>query len=72
MAVAGVGLFQAFHTEPGTYYGVLTRTPVGTTIFGYLPVVPMTIISALLVIVASLVTPKPGADTIARYFKARA
>jgi SSS family solute:Na+ symporter len=67
-AVTGIGVFQAVHTVPGTYYGFLTRTPAGTTIFGYLPVVPMTLISALLVVVVSLVTPKPGRDTVARYF----
>ena len=58
-AVTGVGLFQAAFPQPGTYFGFLTRTPAGTTIFGYLPVVPMTLVSCLLIWAVSLVTPSP-------------
>ena len=47
---------------------VLTRTPGGTAVFGFMPVVPMVIISALLMIVLSLATAKPKAETIKRYF----
>jgi SSS family solute:Na+ symporter len=47
---------------------VLSRTAGGTAVFGLMPVVPMTIVSALLVIVVSRFTSKPGATTIARYF----
>ena len=47
---------------------VLTRTPGGTAVFGFMPVVPMVIISALLMIVVSLVTRKPNQRTIAKYF----
>ncbi|HKR60659.1 MAG TPA: sodium:solute symporter family protein [Pyrinomonadaceae bacterium] len=47
---------------------VLTRTPGGTAVFGFMPVVPMVIISALLMIVFSLATPKPRSATIERYF----
>jgi hypothetical protein len=47
---------------------VITRTALGTTVFGFLPVVPLTLISALLLWVVSLVTPKPGPETLARYF----
>jgi SSS family solute:Na+ symporter len=70
-SVAGIALFQAAFTAPGLYFGFLTRTPTGTTIFGYLPVVPMTLISAALMVVVSLVTGKPSPATLARYFPQR-
>ena len=47
---------------------VLTRTPGGTAIFGLMPVVPMTIISALLMVVVSWMSQRPSESTIARYF----
>jgi SSS family solute:Na+ symporter len=47
----------------------LSWLPRGTTFFGFHPVVPITIGSALLVWVVSAVTPKPSAATIARYFE---
>ena len=47
---------------------VLSRTPGGTAVFGFMPVVPMVLISALLMIVVSMVTKKPSATTVARYF----
>jgi SSS family solute:Na+ symporter len=50
---------------------VLSRTPGGTAVFGFLPVVPMVLISALLMIVVSLITKKPSATTVARYFGGR-
>lgn len=67
-AVTAVGVFQAANPQPGTYLGFLTRTPAGTTIFGYLPVVPMTLVSCLLIWVVSLATPKPAPSTVDRYF----
>jgi Na+/proline symporter len=67
-AVAGIAFFQVQYPQPGIYFGLLTRTPTGTTIYGYLPVVPMTLISALLRGVVSMVTPKPAASTVSRYF----
>jgi hypothetical protein len=36
-----------------------------------LPVVPMTVVSALLMWIVSAMTPKPRGETIARYFKTR-
>jgi SSS family solute:Na+ symporter len=49
---------------------ILARTPGGTAVFGgFMPVVPMVIGSALLMIVVSLATRKPSSTTIARYFK---
>ncbi|HJZ81819.1 MAG TPA: sodium:solute symporter family protein [Pyrinomonadaceae bacterium] len=47
---------------------VLSRTPGGTAVFGFMPVVPMVFGSALLMFVGSLVTAKPAATTIAKYF----
>jgi len=47
---------------------VLVRTAGGLSVLGLLPVVPMVLISALLMLVVSALTPKPGAATIARYF----
>jgi SSS family solute:Na+ symporter len=47
---------------------VLARTPGGTTVFGFMPVVPMVIISALLMIVVSWLTAKPGTETLKKYF----
>ncbi|HEY6554952.1 MAG TPA: sodium:solute symporter family protein [Vicinamibacteria bacterium] len=46
----------------------LARTPGGTAIFGFLPVVPITLASAAAMGIVSLLTPKPGAATLARYF----
>jgi hypothetical protein len=48
--------------------GALSRTAGGTAVFGFMPVVPMTIISALLMIVVSRLTSKPSRETINRYF----
>jgi len=47
---------------------VLTRTPGGTAVFGFMPVVPMVIVSALLMIVVSMATAKPNAATVEKYF----
>ncbi len=50
---------------------IITRGATGTFVFGLLPVVPMTIISAVLMIVASLATKGfalPGEPTLRRYF----
>ena len=77
-AVVAVAIFQ--HSVPAPAPGpatlmwslggveVLTRTPGGTAIFGFMPVVPMVIVSALLMIVVSMLTQKPKDATIAKYF----
>jgi hypothetical protein len=48
---------------------IVARIAAGTTVFGLLPVVPMTIVSALLMVVVSIATrgslPRPA--TLARY-----
>jgi Na+/proline symporter len=49
---------------------VLTRGASGVLVLGLLPVVPMTIVSALLMVIVSWLTAsaRPGPATIARYF----
>lgn len=79
LAVIGVAIFQALVPAPPpgraaaiwsvAGYEVLGRTPGGTTILGLLPVVPMVLISCLLMVVVSLVTRKPSAPTIEKYFQ---
>ncbi|HWT01044.1 MAG TPA: hypothetical protein VN256_12420, partial [Pyrinomonadaceae bacterium] len=78
-AVVAVAAFQAAVPAPapgpptviwslgGTE--ILARTPGGTAVFGFMPVVPMVIVSALLMIVVSRLTRKPSEATIERYFE---
>jgi solute:Na+ symporter, SSS family len=47
---------------------VLARTAGGTTVFKFMPVVPMVIGSALLMIIGSLLSKTPSETTIRRYF----
>ena len=53
---------------------VVTRVVQGTLVFGLLPVVPMTLISAVLMVVVSKLTPgaRPSARTLTTYFPAAA
>ena len=80
-AVAAVAVIQAAipAPPPGTAivvwaigdWTIVTRAAAGTFVLGLLPVVPMTLISGLVMILASLATKgfsKPGAPTLARYF----
>ena len=78
-AVAGVALLQS--AVPAPPPGIVTpvwvvgattvigRVVSGTTVLGLLPVVPMTLISALLMFVVSSLTPasRPAAATLDRY-----
>jgi len=78
-AVGGVALLQATVAAPGpgsavavlTLGGVevVSRAASGTTVLGLLPVVPMTLISALLMFVVSSLTPsaRPAPSTLIRY-----
>jgi SSS family solute:Na+ symporter len=78
LAVVAVAVFQ--HSVPAPAPGpptlvwslggteVLSRTPGGTAVFGFMPVVPMVIVSALLMFVVSLITRKPTEATIEKYF----
>src|SRR5204863_10084799 len=77
-AVVAVAIYQ--HAVPAPAPGppivswsmsgidVLTRTPGGTAVFGFMPVVPMVIISSLLMIGVSTLTSKPRQATIQKYF----
>ena len=47
---------------------VVARAAAGLVVLNLLPVVPLTIVSALLMWVVSLATPTPAARTLARYF----
>jgi SSS family solute:Na+ symporter len=77
-AVVAVAVFQ--HAVPAPAPGpatvvwslggaeFLARTPGGTAVFGFMPVVPMVIVSALLMVVVSVLTSKPKQATLAKYF----
>lgn len=77
-AVIAVAVFQSVvpAPAPGTEVGfgsllgqaIVSRTAAGTSVLGFLPVVPMVIVSFLLMMVVSLLTTKPSASTIRRYF----
>ncbi|HKX29874.1 MAG TPA: sodium:solute symporter family protein [Blastocatellia bacterium] len=72
-SVIAVALFQTLVPTPQVVWSiggldVLARTPGGTSVLGLLPVVPMVLVSALLMWVVSLMTGKPSAATIDRYF----
>jgi len=45
------------------------RPPAAWPLFGFMPVVPVTLISAALTIVVSLATKAPGRETLERYFR---
>ncbi len=49
---------------------VITRAPAGMMVLGFLPVVPMTIVSALLMVVVSRTTAaaRPSGATLSKYF----
>jgi Na+/proline symporter len=82
IAVVAVAIFQAVIPAPAPSPGqnpniifgtlgsfeILSRTPGGTAVFGFMPVVPMVLISALLMFVVSLITSKPKQTTLAKYF----
>jgi solute:Na+ symporter, SSS family len=78
VAVVAVAVFQSVVPAPapgpasviwsvgGTE--IISRTPGGTAVFGFMPVVPMVLVSALLMFVVSLATAKPKQSTLAKYF----
>ena len=79
-SVAAVALLQAL-VPPASgspiailswgQFDLISRTAGGTTILGLLPVVPITLVSALLMALVSRLTAGPGAATIERYFPAK-
>jgi SSS family solute:Na+ symporter len=78
VAVVAVAVFQSMVPAPAPGpptliyslggYEIVTRTPGGTAVLGFMPVVPMVIMASLLMIIVSLVTSKPRAATIQKYF----
>jgi SSS family solute:Na+ symporter len=78
-AVLGIAILQSTVPPPAAGAGapvlalggipIVTRVASGTTVLGLLPVVPMTIISALLMFVVSSLTPaaRPSPATLTRY-----
>ena len=78
LAVVAVAIFQATVPAPApgpptvlyslAGYEILSRTPGGTAVVGFMPVVPMVIVSAVLMLVVSLLTTKPKPATVAKYF----
>ena len=77
-AVVAVAAFQQLVPAPApgppvVYWSIggteiISRTPGGTAVYGFMPVVPMVIISALLMIVVSKLTRKPSQKTVSKYF----
>jgi hypothetical protein len=53
-------------------FPVVSRAAAGLLVFNMLPVVTLTIGSALLMWLVSSLTPRPGEATLGRYFPARA
>ena len=78
VAVIAVAVFQSMVPAPAPGsptliyslggYEIVTRTPGGTAVLGFMPVVPMVIVASLLMVIVSLVTSKPRAATIQKYF----
>ena len=78
LAVSAVAILQAVVPAPApgpatilwapSGVEVLSRTPGGTAVLGFMPVVPMVLISASLMFVVSLATKKPATSTVAKYF----
>ena len=76
-SVLAVALFQATVPAPAVVLRLgslemLARTAGGTSVFGFMPVVPIVLVSGLLMVVVSWLTPKPAFTTLARYFAASA
>lgn len=75
LSIAAVAIFQAAVPSPGpvlTVGGidVLARTPGGTSVLGFMPVVPATLLSAALMVMVSKLTRGPDDATLSRYFPA--
>jgi len=77
-SMAAVALFQATVPAPPpeitvpmwsvSGIDIVSRTPGGTDFFGFMPVLPMLIVSSVLMVVVSWLTVKPSSTALARYF----
>jgi len=78
-------LFAALFWKRSTKWGALAvalwtasaviytaRTPGALGWFGLMPVVPMTLMSCVLMVVVSVLTPPPSQETVQRYFQPEA
>ena len=74
-SVAGCGAGARTRTGDGSLGAWWRRGLIansgGTAVFGFMPVVPMVIVSALLMIVVSMMTKKPAGSTLAKIFGGR-
>jgi solute:Na+ symporter, SSS family len=78
IAVIAVAVFQTLIPAPAPGppvvissiggFDLLSRTAGGTAVLGFMPVVPMTVVSAVLMVVVSWFTSKPSGETVKRYF----
>jgi SSS family solute:Na+ symporter len=77
LAVAGVAIIQSVVPTPAGPpivlwaigdVEIMSRGAGGLAVLGFMPVVPMTLVSALLMWMVSSLTRKPGPETLARYF----
>ncbi|MBI3681056.1 MAG: sodium:solute symporter family protein [Acidobacteria bacterium] len=77
-SVIGVAIFQALAPAAAGApvavwrwggWDLVSRTANGTAVLGLLPVVPMTLGSALVLVAVSLITRRPSAETLCRYFQ---
>jgi SSS family solute:Na+ symporter len=79
VSVLGIAVFQAMVPAPPSgsvtsfwtigAIDIVTRTPGGTAIWGFMPVVPMTLVSAGLMVSVSWFTRRPSDGTLSRYFQ---
>jgi len=78
-AVVGIALLSATYPAPPPGQAtvvwsvlgqdVIVRLSGGLSVLGLLPVVPVVLVSALLMLVVSALTPKPSPETLGRYFR---
>jgi SSS family solute:Na+ symporter len=73
VAIASIALFQWALPHPAAVisiggWNLLERTPGGTSVLGFMPVLPVTVISAVLMVIVSQLTSRPSRQTIERYF----
>jgi solute:Na+ symporter, SSS family len=80
VTVVGITLFQQIVPAPAGPpvavleiggLAILERTGGGTSVLGFMPVVPMFIVAVVLMVVVSLLTKAPSAETIERHIPSR-
>jgi SSS family solute:Na+ symporter len=76
VSIISVAIFQWAVPTPGVVWSaggvdILARTPGGTSVLGFMPVVPATLLSAAVMLIVSKLTRKPSRESIERYFPVR-